>query len=75
MRVVAAPLRVVVLGGSARTVTSRWPVPMDASASVDLNGPDLSEVTFTWTCGAGSWCPFKQTVGKYWGRGGALQNN
>lgn len=65
--VVAAPLQVVLLGGSVRVVSSRRPLQLDAVRSVDLNERDLRKVSFSWACvpEPGSECPFRTAVGKY----------
>lgn len=72
--VVPAPLQVVLLGGSARVVSSGRPLVLDAARSVDLNERDLRKVSFVWTCvpEPGSECPFRRAVGKYLGSAAAL---
>ncbi|KAK3907832.1 Polycystic kidney disease 1-related protein [Frankliniella fusca] len=67
--VVPSPLQVAVRGGSARTVSPRVPLLLDASASVDLNEKDLAEVSFTWVCEPeepAESCPFSRATGPRW---------
>lgn len=62
--VVPAPLQVLLFGGSARIVSPRYPLVLDASRSMDLNEKDLRRVTFQWRCvhTGSSPCPFHESA-------------